>query len=260
MTSDFVIAGFDRFTAELHASVSSLPGVIGLVMTGSAAERSRLDEWSDHDFIVVTTRYATEAVRTRLDWLPRPTKLVFVSPVPGDGFRAMYEDGHVLEFDVAPLDEVAGWQANDCTVILDRGGVEEGMATIAAKKKPHVNIHAEHEIRQFLALILIGVGRARRGETLIAGAAVRNAAVAHLVNVWQERMPAIAPERADNLDNWRRFEFVYPDFGPELSRAIARDVEPAARALLHVAERRIAPGWTGWPDDAVVAVRRRFGW
>ncbi|HAM26483.1 MAG TPA: hypothetical protein DCP11_07165 [Microbacteriaceae bacterium] len=80
------------------------------------------------------------------------------------------------------------------------------------------------------------------------------------MNVWQERMPAIAPERADNLDNWRRFEFVYPDFGPELSRAIARDVEPAARALLHVAERRIAPGWTGWPDDAVVAVRRRFGW
>jgi hypothetical protein len=260
MTSDFAIAAFDRFTAELHASVSSLPGVVGLVVTGSAADRSRLDEWSDHDFIVVTSPAATEAVRSRLDWLPRFGSLVFCAPVAGEGYRAVYDDGHVLEFDVAPLEEIRGWQANDYSVLLDRGGVDEVMAAIAAKRKPHVSIDAEREIGQFLALILIGVGRARRGETLIAGAAVRNAAVAHLVNAWRERLPAAAPRHADNLDNWRRFELVYPESGPEIARAVAQEVEPAARALLDIAERRIAPGWASWPDLAVAAVRRRLGW
>jgi hypothetical protein len=259
MGSDWVIAEFDRFTAELLASVSSLPGAIGLVMTGSAVDRSRLDEWSDHDFIVVTARDAAD-LRERVDWLPRRERLVLVSAVPGEGFRAVYDDGHVLEFDVAPIAQVATWQANNFEVILDRGGIAEVMAAIAAKRKPTVSIDAEHEIRQFLALILIGVGRARRGETLIAGAAVRNAAVAHLVNAWQDRMPARAPELADNLDNWRRFEFIYPQDGPALSGAVAQDVEPAARGLLDIAERLLAPGWPGWPTDAVAAVRRRLDW
>jgi hypothetical protein len=37
-------------------------------------------------------------------------------------------------------------------------------------------------------------------------------------------------------------------------------VEPAARGLLDIAERLLAPGWPGWPTDAVAAVRRRLDW
>lgn len=82
--------------------------------------------------------------------------------------------------DVASLEELLTWHGNDYDVVLDRGGVAEAMATIAAKEKPSALADAERDIRIFLTLLLVGVGRARRGEVLIAGAAIRSAAVSRL--------------------------------------------------------------------------------
>jgi hypothetical protein len=260
MTSDFVIAEFNRFTAQLLAAVSDLPGVIGLVMTGSAVDQSRLDEWSDHDFTVVLAEGAQQAVRDDSGWLPHSESIVLVGEVPGEGFRAVYADGHVLEFVVTTLAELATFAATDYDVILDRGGVEEVMAAISVQHRPDVRIDPAHAVGQFLALILIGVGRARRGEALSASAAVRTAATAQLVDAWQSLREPTHPRLIDKLDNWRRFELVYPEGGSEISDALGRPVEVAARALLDLAERRLRPGWPDWPDAAVAAVRARLGW
>lgn len=260
MTSDFVIAAFDRFTAKLLAAVSDVPGVIGLVMTGSAVDQSRLDEWSDHDFTLVMAEGSAQAVRDDTGWLPHPESLVLVGEVPGEGFRAIYDDGHVLEFVIATVAELTTFAATDYDVILDRGGVEEVMAAITVKHKPVVTADSSRAIGQFLALILIGVGRARRGEVLIGGAAVRNAGTVQLVDAWQARREPRHPELIDKLDNWRRFEFIYPEGGPLIAAALELPVEDAARRLLDLAEAHLAPGWDEWPEAAVRTVRVRLGW
>lgn len=253
-------AEFELFSAELLASVERLPGVIGLVLMGSTADRSRLDEWSDHDFAVVTEPGYQDALTADLAWLPRFERLVLSAVDPEEGFKAYYDDGHVLEFDVASLEELLGWEADDYEVVLDRGGVAEAMRTIAAKEKPGERADAVRDIRIFLTLLLVGVGRHRRGEVLMAGVAVRSAAVSRLVHVWRVREPGDRPETLDSLEPRRRFELAYPKAGAAIARALEADPETAARALLDLAERELATGWDEFPHEAVEALRRRLGW
>lgn len=253
-------AAFEDFSAELLDRVAARPGVIGLVLMGSTADRSRLDEWSDHDFAVVTEPGAQGGLTSDLSWLPRFDRLVLTVTDPEEGFKAYYDDGHVLEFDVASIEELLTWEADDYEVVLDRGGVAEAMRAIATKEKPGVRADAERDIRIFLVLLLVGVGRARRGEMIMAGAAVRSAAVSRLVDVWRERTSDPRPELRDRLEPRRRFELAYPEAGSAIGRALEADVETAARDLLDLAERELSPGWAGFPHAAVAALRARLGW
>ncbi len=253
-------AAFEQFSAELLARVEDLPGVIGLVLMGSTADRSRLDEWSDHDFAVITDPGAQDALKADLAWLPRFDRLALSAADPEEGFKAFYDDGHVLEFDVASLEELLGWEADDYEVVLDRGGVAETMRTISAKEKPGERADAARDIRIFLTLLLVGVGRHRRGEVIMAGAAVRSAAVSRLVDVWRSRIHGDRPDALDSLEPRRRFELAYPEAGAAIGRALEADVETAARTLLDLAERELAPGWDEFPAEAVNALRRRLGW
>lgn len=127
---------FEQFSVELLASVEQQPGVIGLVLMGSTADLSRHDEWSDHDFAVVTEPGAQDALTADLAWLPHFDRLVLTAVDPEEGFKAYYDDGHVLEFDIASIEELLGWESDNYEVVLDRGGVAEAMRTIAVKKKP----------------------------------------------------------------------------------------------------------------------------
>jgi hypothetical protein len=251
---------FEEFTSELLENLAARTEVIGLVLMGSTADRSRHDEWSDHDFPVVTESGMQDSLKSDLGWLPRFEKLVLCAIDPEEGFKAFYENGHVLELDVASLEELLTWHGNDYDVVLDRGGVAEAMATIAAKEKPSALADAERDIRIFLTLLLVGVGRARRGEVLIAGAAIRSAAVSRLVDVWRLRIPGDRPERLDSLESRRRFELVYPEAGRVIGDALEADVETAARKLLDLAERGLAAGWEAFPRDAAAALRKRLGW
>lgn len=251
---------FEQFSAALLASVTQRPGVIGLVLMGSTADRSRLDEWSDHDFALITEPGAQAALKADLGWLPHVDRLVLTAVDPEEGFKAYYDDGHVLEFDVASLEELATWEANDYEVVLDRGGVAETMRTIAGKQKPGGRADADRDIRIFLTLLLVGVGRDRRGETIMAGVAVRSAAVSRLIAVWRERVPSERPELLDSLEPRRRFEAAYPEAGAIIRRALEADVETAARTVLDLAERELSPGWASFPHAAVAALRRRLGW
>lgn len=254
------IIAFEKFSSELLANVAALPGVIGLVFAGSTADRSRHDEWSDHDFLVITEPGVQGALKRDMSWLPHSERIVSTAIDPEEGFKTIYGDGHVLEFDIGSLDELLTWETNDFDVVLDRGGVAIAMHTIAAKAKPGASRDPERDIRIFLTLILVGVGRARRGEVIMAGAAVRSGAVSRLIDVWLARVDGDRPERLDDLEPRRRFELVYPEAGRALGAALESDVETAAWLLLDLAERELSPEWDTFPHSAVSAVRQRLGW
>lgn len=256
-----ILARFEQYIADLLASVTERPEVIGLVLMGSTADRARVDEWSDHDFAVVTSGPdAAEGMRSDLTWLPGHDELVLTVRETHDGVKAIYVDGHQVEFGVTTLDDLANWYANSYEVALDRGGVAERMAQVESRAKPSDAADAGRDIRLFVALLLTGVGRARRGEALVAGRSIRGDAMHVLLSVWAQRVPAPQSHRLDNLDPFRRFEFVYPEAGRAMAAALALEPEAAARTLLALAEEQLAEGWAEWPADAVAAVRRRLGW
>ena len=260
MPNDDVRTRFELFSADLTARVATDPEVLGLVLVGSTADTDRVDEWSDHDFILVTREGTQEAFRQDLGWLPGAEHLVLRVRETAHGLKAVYDDGRVLEFAVFSPDEVPLAEANAYRVALDRADLTATMAQIAARPRPGAVVDDEREIALFLSLVLIGVGRARRGELIAAGQHLRSHALRHLLTAWRHRHPTPDDARLDDLDVFRRVELVHPEAAARIATAQAGDPETCARALLDLAEEQLAPGWTGWPTEAVTAVRHRLGW
>ncbi|GHG44219.1 hypothetical protein GCM10011331_02470 [Flavimobilis marinus] len=250
---------FDRFTQDLVTSASARDDVVGLVLLGSGADTARVDEWSDHDFYLVSTPGAQEALRTDLSWLPRSVSIVLAARETEHGLKVVYDDGHVLEFAVADLDEVRGFGTNHWRVVLDRGGVAEAVGSAALVTHARPGRPARDAVGLAVTLVLIAAGRARRGETLTAQRSVAQA-VDLVLEAVTARIASADPAVTDVLDARRRAEAAYPDVAAALSQALMAAPEEGARRVLDAAEGALARGWDGWPHAAVAAVRRRLGW
>lgn len=106
--------------------------MLGLVAVGSMA--SGPDPWSDHDFLVIAEPGATEALRTDPTWLPHHERLVLHFRETGHGVKAVYDDGHLVEFAVFAPDEIGLALMNRTRVLLDRADVTARVA--AALRAP----------------------------------------------------------------------------------------------------------------------------
>jgi hypothetical protein len=241
------VSEFDRYLAELCTACERHANITGLVLMGSTADRSRVDEWSDHDFAVIAPTEALEPLRGDLSWLPRPESIVASAREWHDGFKVIYAHGAVIEFAVTDLEGLSTFHANAWEVAYGGEQVASVMRAVAGKSAP-----AGGDVAVFLTSLLVGVGRARRGEVLSAGASVRGLAMEHLL-VLLRASPMDA--RLDDLDPRRRFELVHPVLGQELGLALEHPVEQCARLLLHLAERELR-----LPALAVAAVKTRLGW
>ena len=250
-------ADYAAFAADLTARLAADPGVVGLVALGSmSGEGPAPDAFSDHDFFVITAPGEQEGFRTGLAWLPRGESAVLVHRETGHGLKVVLPDGHLLEFAVFDLAELRVARANRYRVLLDRGGVAEGMAEVASKP---VDAHEDRWLSgQLLGNLLVGGGRAARGELLSARLFVAGHAAGHLLRLLARHVPAEADVPLDDLDPFRRFERARPRLGAELNAALSRPPLEAALALLDLAGRELGPRVPGWPAAAADAVRERL--
>ena len=248
---------YDAYTSSLTGSLAGDPKVVGLVALGSMSGLGLPpDAFSDHDFFVVTVPGSQEAFRTVLAWLPGADRAVLVHRETPHGLKVVLEDGHLLEFAVFDLDELLVARANRYAVLLDRGGVAERMAEVATKP---VEVPADRWLLgQLLGNLLVGGGRAARGELLSARLYVAGYATGHLLRLLARYVPVEAGVPLDDLDPLRRFERAYPRLGGELNAALARDPLEAALALLGLAERELEPYLPAWPSAAAEAVGKRL--
>src|SRR5690606_13079567 len=105
--------------------------VQGLVLLGSTANQSHPpDQWSDHDFFVITTSGDQEHFRTSFGWLPDCEAIVLTVRETAHGLKVLYDSGHLLEYAVFDLDEIAQAKANEYLVAFDRNGVTDAMEDI----------------------------------------------------------------------------------------------------------------------------------
>lgn len=252
---------FEAFLDRLSDVARAAPDVVGLVGFGSTADRTRVDEWSDHDFAWLTVPGAEDRYRHDLSWLPDHDRIA-LSVVEGHGgVKVIYDDGHVLEFGIDSFDGFTRWFANTADVLVDKGGVAEAVAAVLTKPVPGDETVPEREIRLFLTQLLIGVGRARRGEVTNGGHMVRSEALQHLLAAVAARVPpAGAVAARDTLDVRRRLELVHPTIAAAIEEAVRLDPDAAASRLLDLAVSTLADGWAEFPTDGVTAVRARLGW
>ncbi len=255
------VAAYDTLTDELRAVLERDERVLGLVLLGSTA--SGADRWSDHDFFVVTVPGVQEELRTGLDWLPASFEPVLALRETAHGLKVLGADGHLLELAVFDQDELRSVAVvNRYRVVLDRGGVAEWMAEVAASSEARTGEPSapEHHLGMLVTCALVGALRHRRGETLSGTFLVKSLALRHLLELVAATVPSPDAGRLDELDPFRRFELAYPALGVELIALMREEPDVAAVGLLELAEATLAPIRPGLAWDAVrVAVARIRG-
>jgi hypothetical protein len=251
---------FQDFREQLKVNVENDDRVIGLVFLGSAADLSRVDEWSDHDFFLFVAPGTGEEFRQNLSWLPNNLQILLSPRETEHGLKVVYNDGHLLEFAVFD-DELELYGVNAFEVVLDRGGVQERIEKAAerSQSKPK-NFETEFEI--FLAQILIGIGRARRGEVLSAGQFIRNFAPAKAMGLINEICtPQSGSEGTlDNQNASRRFEARFPEIARELEAAQQLDLESSGLALLEVTTRSLSSRLNSKNQASISGIKKRLEW
>ncbi len=247
---------YRAFTRELTERLRADPRATGLVAVGSMADRDYApDEWSDHDFFVITPAGGQEELRADLSWLPSRDRVALAFRETEHGLNVIYDDGHLLEFAVFDLDEIALAGINRRRVLLDRGGVEERVEQVAASPKPPRE--GSFLFGKAVSAALVAWGRGRRGETLSA-AFMLTWATTYANRLLIETLPAENASLLDGLDSLRRFERVYPELGAELAAIVRLDPADGGPALLDVLERELRPLRPDLPWPALEAVRGRM--
>lgn len=258
MTSESTLARFEKYSESLTQSCIQNPKIIGLVLVGSTAETKRVDEWSDHDFFVITEEGDQEALRQNLSWLPDPDSLAFSFRETEHGLKVVYKTGDVLEFAIFSCDELRVCMVNHHRLTYGDERVV-GALTEAANRLPPVVVGNDlADFRHFLSVLVIQVGRARRGEEITAGQGIHGTATTALLKVLTRRLPT--DTRLDKLDVSRRFEFVHPEIGKAIAKAVAQEPEAAARDLLKISEKYLAPIWPDFPKKEVDTVKDVLSW
>lgn len=258
MTSEGTLARFKKYSESLTNSCVQHPKIIGLVLVGSTAETDRVDEWSDHDFFVVTEDSEQESLRRDLSWLPDSESIAFWFRETEHGLKVVYNSGSILEFAIFDCDELRTCMVNHHQ--LAYGNDEVTKALMAASNRLPANVIGDDlaDFRNFLSVLIIQVGRARRGEVLTAGQGIRGTATTALLKVLTRRLPQ--DHRLDTLDVSRRFELVHPEIGKIIAKALEQEPEAAARDLLMISEKYLVPLWDDYPHDEVAIVKDVLSW
>jgi len=262
MTNDaFDLKTFLGYSEQLSANLDLNPSVIGLVFLGSAADTSRADEWSDHDFFVISAEGSAESLRQNLEWLPRFSEIQIRVRETDHGLKVVYQNGQVLEFAVFETWELQLASAKAFAVAIDKCDLQQSMEELAARSVGKPASQAT-EFELMLCQLLIGVGRARRGEVLIAGQHIRSWALNNLLGLVRLNvlpMPG-SEDLEDNFNRYRRFEQQYPIIGARLEKAQQLPLEVCAQSLLQIAVE-VCGDKIGERELAQISVvRTRLGW
>jgi hypothetical protein len=253
---------YREFTRQLVDELERDERVLGLVALGSmAAIDYEPDQWSDHDFFVITRPGDQAAMRASTAWLPSSERLVLHFAETDHGVKALWDDGHLVEFAVFDEREVRLAKVNRYRVLLDRGDVARIMSEVhvAAPQPPDARERSDRwRAAQFLTNVLVGVGRDRRGERLSGHYFVKSHALSHLLVLLARHVPAERRELLDDLDPARRFDLVYPELAAELHAALVEEVPAAASRLVALASRELAPRLADYPVAASAVVEREI--
>jgi hypothetical protein len=250
---------YRAFTHELTERLRADGRALGLVAVGSMADRDYApDEWSDHDFFVITPPDKQEELRNDLSWLPYHDRITLSVRETEHGLIVIYDDGHLLEFAVFDLEEIALAGVNRYRVLLDRGGVEERIEHVAANPRPPRD--DAFLFGKTVVAALVATGRGRRGETLSA-AFLLTWATTYLNRLLIRTLHAQNASVLDGFDSLRRFERAYPELGAELAAIVRLDPAEGGPALLDVLERELRPVRPdlAWPALDAVKARLSLG-
>jgi hypothetical protein len=244
---------FEALTQRIVERVRDDDRVLGLVMLGSAADASRRDIWSDHDFFLITRPGEQETFRNDLWWLADDAEIAGTIRETAHGVQVILRDGHLLEFAVFDPDEIFLGRVNARAVVLDKADIGERIEQVAAYPVSTRPINEATFL--FISHVLVGVGRFRRGEVIAARNRLTAIAVPQLITALLQHKGLEPP---DGYDLTRRIETVLPDEAAAIAAALAQaDLNVVGAQLLNIAAT-VLGAREDFPREMYDAVRSRL--
>jgi lincosamide nucleotidyltransferase B/F len=247
------LEAYRQFTENLKNNLEADVRVLGLIALGSMAEVTRLpDDWSDHDFFVITESGEQEHLRTDVSWLPYPERIVLNIRETAHGLKILYDDAHLLEFAVFDINELKQAHVNDYRILIDKAGLDAIVSQRVTDTLPIVD--TRRDVSMVLALLFVGAGRYARGEHLSAHLFIKTYALYHLLPLLRDHLMADDISRLDTLDPIRRFEQVFPEVGAEISQIMLLPILDAAQGILNLVDRLLRDTMPDYPKQAFEVV------
>ena len=230
-----VLENFIKYQERMVEKLEQIQDALGLMFAGSAADLSRVDEYSDQDFYLIVKDGKAEGFRQDLAWLPNHENIILRPRETEHGLKVFYQDGTMLEFAVFEIGELPTHMApKDNRVVFDRGGVAEIIEQITKRDQKAFDPKSEYQL--FLTLLQIGAGRVKRGEVLAGAQHIKSYALNHLLGLIRFYQP-VSSDRSDSLNRYRRFELDYPELGQQLSELVDGDSNECAMGMLKIADQ-----------------------
>ncbi|MEL6151166.1 MAG: aminoglycoside 6-adenylyltransferase [Chloroflexota bacterium] len=228
---------YRAYTHSLEQLARHDPRIHALVVLGStAATDHQPDAWSDHDFWLVVETGTHTHFHDDLSWLPQFERITLTYRETQHGWKALFDDGHVLEFAIFQPHELDVVRFHHYRVPVDKTDVAAHLTQMKATFANHHTPPAPPEIAKFLLfLLVIGMGRYHRGEQISGHLFIKHDALTHLLQLIRATVPPQHPHLEDTLNASRRIEQTHPQYTDRLHTLITAPVPHAAARILEMA-------------------------
>lgn len=232
---------YQEYINRLRDRLLRDPDVLGLIITGSTTDAARRDDWSDHDFWIVTQPRTQVRFLDDLTWLPAAENILLTARY-GLAYRTvLYRNRHKVDFAVFDPEQAAGGTLERFQVLIDRQDVRAlAIAAQERSAKERTRELQRHDAFEGFGILLWSAyQRSARGEVL-SGRQFFELALDALLNML---VVSLEPDQSseDWLDPRRRLEQRRPEWAQEIQRCCSLPLHEACVALFDVAERLLRP-------------------
>jgi len=243
---------FDNYNERLRASLESARGVVGLVVMGTTSDSTHRDQWSDHDFWVITEPGMQDSFVEDLSWLPDYQNIAITIKHGPRGRTILFRNRHKIEFLVFDAGEAQSGKIERYSILIDRDQVSKLIKEIHEETLRQVQIRSD-ALENLCVLAWTACERYMRGELLSARQYMDGFAVNQFLNLIRDSEPD--QTHRDVLDPRRRFEQRSPELAAEVLAVLDPPVPETALSLLQIVERELKPKAPTLAWDKVAMVR-----
>lgn len=230
---------YQQYTTRLQASLESRSDIQALVVLGSAATGP--DQWSDHDFFVITDPGCQEKYRQDLSWIPG--KPLFFFRDTAHGLKVFIEPDHLLDFAVFDPGEIFLSQVTAYAVVFDKTGVCRGFPEIqqmTVLRSQTQQAPLEVQWGRLLFQLFTAFQRNQRGEKLSAHSLARAKSLDTLLRLlYTVSYPEVLPK--DIMDLLRGAEQALPQWAGKMAKALEQDIPGVISGFLELCSEAVYP-------------------
>ena len=232
---------FENYTDRLRAASESVEGVIGLVVLGTTADPTFRDEWSDHDFWVITETGAQDSLIKDLSWLPDADEIAITVSHGNHRRTVVYRNRHKAEFAVFDVNEAREGKTERYRILFGDDKIAKLMESVhhATIEPARAALAKADALENLCVLVWSACERYWRGEFLSAHQYLNGFAVNQLLSLISVADNETIDNGKDVLDPRRRLELRSPKLAEDVLSALNEPIPKAALHLLEIAEREL---------------------